>query len=106
VDCGYTSLAALFSGSIGSHASASFWLRFDFFGIMVAFNSVLFVSAFLGATVSAASYHGANTDRVLRAATKRSNIFRRSMRIEKKFNAELSFVESKSIDLFIIKPQS
>ncbi|KAF2648810.1 hypothetical protein K491DRAFT_612001 [Lophiostoma macrostomum CBS 122681] len=61
-------------------------------------SSVLLFSAVLGASASPsqnASDISAHS-RVLRAATRNSDLFRRSMRIEKKFGTELSYIEKEN----------
>jgi len=45
--------------------------------------------------VAAVGDDGRETHRLLRAATKRSDLYRRSMRIMKRFEAELAYVDSK-----------
>ena len=45
--------------------------------------------------VVAVGEDGRETHRVLRAATKRSDLYRRSMRITKRFETELVYVDSK-----------
>ena len=64
---------------------------------MVRLDSVLYSAALLGLAASERlSPWDSPHDRVLRAATKRNDLFRRDMRIRKKFGAELSYVESES----------
>ncbi|KAF2115304.1 hypothetical protein BDV96DRAFT_646316 [Lophiotrema nucula] len=65
-----------------------------FFG----FPKVCFIllAASLGTQASALAESSGPADRVLRAATKRSEVFRRSPRIGKKFEADLSYIETEN----------
>ena len=56
----------------------------------------LLLIPFLGQNVAALQQDVAHPERVLRAATKRSDFFRRSMRITRSFETEVAYVESKS----------
>jgi hypothetical protein len=69
---------------------------------MVRASGFLFLSTLVGASVASLPAYGSARGRVLRAATRRSDLFRRSMRIEKKFGAELSFVEGKLLPIIAI----
>ncbi|ORX93719.1 hypothetical protein BCR34DRAFT_669805 [Clohesyomyces aquaticus] len=57
---------------------------------------ILLLAGALSTEVSAKYVAPAPQDRVLRAATKRSDLFRRSMRIEQKFETELSYIETEN----------
>ena len=52
------------------------------------------VIACFSTDVVAVGKDGRETHRLLRAATKRSDLYRRSMRIMKKFETELAYVDS------------
>jgi len=54
----------------------------------------LLLAAHFGTEVSASSGIDAPSGRVLRAATKRSDVFRRSMRIAPRYNTQVSYIES------------
>ena len=64
-------------------------------GLLNISTALLALLAYGSVEVSAAavSQGTAGPDRVLRAATKRTDLFKRSMRIYKRFEAELSYVE-------------
>jgi hypothetical protein len=54
----------------------------------------LLFAAYAGLEVAATtSQDNPQTHRVLRAATKRNNLYGRSMRIQKRFEAEVAYVE-------------
>ena len=55
---------------------------------------VVFLIAYLNTDVAAISRDDLETHRLLRAATKRSDLYRRGVRITKRFETELSYVES------------
>lgn len=59
-------------------------------------HALVVVVATLGNNVDAIAERGleAKPQRVLRAATKRSDLYRRSVRITKKFETEMAYVES------------
>lgn len=54
----------------------------------------LLLVGYFGSEVVASLHDGPWTDRILRAATKRSDFYRRSMRITKRFESELAYIES------------
>jgi hypothetical protein len=56
---------------------------------------VLLIAAQLSAGVVATSYNEPQTHRMLRAATKRADLYRRSMRISKKFESEFVYAQGK-----------
>jgi hypothetical protein len=55
---------------------------------------VVFLIAYFNTDVAAISNEGLATHRLLRAATKRSDVYRRGVRITKRFGAELAYVDS------------
>ncbi|ORY16014.1 hypothetical protein BCR34DRAFT_145102 [Clohesyomyces aquaticus] len=57
---------------------------------------ILLLAGSLSTQVSAKYVPPSPQDRVLRAATKRSDLFRRSMRIEQNFKTELSYIETEN----------
>ena len=63
-----------------------------FSGLRGAF--AIFLIAYFNTDVAAISSEDLATHRLLRAATKRSDIYRRSVRITKRFEAELAYVDS------------
>jgi hypothetical protein len=71
------------------------------------FLSIL-VAASIGLASSSSVEYGSSHGRVLKAATKRDDVFRRSMRIEKKFGAVLSYAEGmhSTLILFNVYPLS
>lgn len=56
---------------------------------------ILLLVACLAQECVASSHDFPEAHRVLRAATKKSDLFRRSMRISKKYSTELSYIERK-----------
>lgn len=65
-------------------------MRFSGFSQVCA----IVVIACFSMDVVAVGEDGRETHRLLRAATKRSDLYRRSMRITKKFETELAYVDS------------
>lgn len=63
-----------------------------FFGLPYA--CVLLLVGYFGVDATSSLHNGPQTDRVLRAATKRSDFYRRSMRITKRFESEMAYIES------------
>ncbi|PSN61431.1 hypothetical protein BS50DRAFT_151705 [Corynespora cassiicola Philippines] len=65
-------------------------------------SALLLAAGYLGSEVAAAAVPAVpvpsapQTDRVLRAATRRSNLHRRGLRIEKKFGSELAYIEEEN----------
>ncbi|KAF2478229.1 uncharacterized protein BDR25DRAFT_338854 [Lindgomyces ingoldianus] len=57
---------------------------------------ILLLAGYLSTEVLAKYAAPPPPDRVLRAATKRSDLFRRSMRIEKRYDAELAYIEKEN----------
>jgi hypothetical protein len=55
--------------------------------------SVLLLAACLSHGAVAASDADPQTHRVLRAATKRNDLYRRSLRVTKKFESELAYIQ-------------
>ena len=55
---------------------------------------VVFLIAYLNTDVAAISRDDLETHRLLRAATKRSDLYRRGVRITTRFETELAYVES------------
>lgn len=60
-------------------------------------HALVVVVATLGNNVDAIAERGleAKPQRILRAATKRSDLYRRSVRITKRFETEMAYVESR-----------
>lgn len=58
--------------------------------LLYALSAVAALSGNVGASVS----EGLDTHRVLKAATKRSDVYRRSVRIKRNFETELVYVDS------------
>ncbi|CAN9150326.1 unnamed protein product [Alternaria alternata] len=58
---------------------------------------VVFLIAYLNTDVAAISRDDLETHRLLRAATKRSDLYRRGVRITKRFETELSYVENENV---------
>ncbi|KAF2195535.1 hypothetical protein K469DRAFT_722749 [Zopfia rhizophila CBS 207.26] len=56
---------------------------------------ILVLAGYLGTEV-AATYQAVPQDRVLRAATRRSDLFRRDTRIQRRFDANLAYIESEN----------
>lgn len=54
---------------------------------------VLLLIGYVSATAVASAHDEAHSDRILRAATRRADLYRRSMRIAPKFDAELAYIE-------------
>ncbi|KAG9190413.1 hypothetical protein G6011_08501 [Alternaria panax] len=57
----------------------------------------VFLIAYFTADVAAISGHDLETHRLLRAATKRSSLYQRGVRIAKRFETELAYVENENI---------
>jgi hypothetical protein len=55
---------------------------------------VVFLIAYFNTDVAATSSDDLETHRLLRAATKQSDLYRRGVRITKRFETELAYVES------------
>lgn len=53
----------------------------------------LLLLGYLGAEVTASIPSAGGSDRVLRAATRRSDLFRRDVRIRRSFEANLAYIE-------------
>lgn len=56
-------------------------------------SAILFVAS-VGANAAAVVDDGVETHRVLRAATKKADFYRRGVRISKRFETEMAYVDS------------
>ncbi|CAO2653945.1 Nn.00g106780.m01.CDS01 [Neocucurbitaria sp. VM-36] len=54
----------------------------------------LLLVGYFGSEATSSPHTGSQTDRILRAATKRSDLYRRSVRITKRFESELAYIDA------------